>query len=72
MLYDTRSRKAIVLNPTGAWLWNSLSTPQSVSELSQQLQSRFPAVEAAQIQKDVEECLRQLTEQKAVQQQPEA
>lgn len=63
VLYDPRSRKAVVLNPTGAWLWKTLSTPQSAEALSRQLQARFPSVEAAQIQQDVENCLRQLTEQ---------
>ena len=69
VLYDTVSRKAIVLNPTGAWLWNSLSTPRSADELSQQLQARFPTVEERRIQEDVAACLRQLTEQEVVQQQ---
>ena len=63
VLYDTRSRKAIVLNPTGTWLWKTLSTPQSSEELSRQLQARFPSVASEQIQQDVETCLQQLMEQ---------
>lgn len=68
VLYATVSRKAIVLNPTGAWLWQALSTPQTSAELAQQLQSRFPSVAPAQIQEDVEACLRQLSEQELLQQ----
>lgn len=67
VLYHSVSRKAIVLNPTGAWLWQALSTPQSMQQLAQQLQARFPSVAAAQIQQDVENCLRQLAEQELLQ-----
>lgn len=63
VLYDNASRKAVVLNPTGAWLWGQLSTRCSTDELVQKLQVRFPDVDAAQISADVETCLRDLTQQ---------
>ena len=63
VLYDNASRKAIVLNPTGAWLWQQLSTPSSAAELTQKLQARFSNVDAAQVQADVEACLKSLVEQ---------
>jgi hypothetical protein len=63
VLYDRNSRKAVVLNPTGAWLWQALSTPQTADELSQQLHARFPSTQAAQVKADVEICLRDLTKQ---------
>lgn len=66
VLYDDNSRKAIVLNPTGAFLWQALSTPQSADELSHQLHARFPATDAAQIHHDVEACLRDLVKQEIV------
>jgi sensor domain CHASE-containing protein len=67
VLYDGRSRKAIVLNPTGAWLWQQLSHTHTVDELSQQLQTRFPATDAAQIRADVENCLQDLVRQELLQ-----
>lgn len=63
VLYDSVSRKAIVLNPTGAWLWNQLQNPQSAAQLAQALQLQFPHIEAAQLQTDVESCLRELMQQ---------
>ncbi len=68
MLYATDSRKAVVLNPTGAFLWQALSTPQTGEELALKLQARFPSVAPGQIQEDVEACLRQLSEQDVLQQ----
>lgn len=63
VLYDNASRKAVVLNPTGALLWRQLKTPQNATELAQFLQSKFPQIEAAQLQNDVETCLRDLMQQ---------
>jgi hypothetical protein len=67
VLYEGRSRKAIVLNPTGAWLWQQLSTPRTADELSQQLQAQFPATDGAQIRADVESCLHDLVRQELLQ-----
>ena len=63
VLYDNLSRKAVVLNPTGALLWKQLKTPHSTDQLAQSLQIQFPQVEAAQLQADVENCLRELLQQ---------
>lgn len=63
VLYDNVSRKAIVLNPTGALLWAQLSTRSSADELAQSLQKRFADVDAAQLRADVDACLRSLLEQ---------
>lgn len=67
MLYEGRSRKAVVLNPTGAWLWQQLNGSQTVDELSERLQARFPATDAAQIRADVESCLHDLVRQELLQ-----
>ncbi|HEX8236176.1 MAG TPA: PqqD family protein [Abditibacteriaceae bacterium] len=67
VLYEGRSRKAVVLNPTGAWLWQQLNGSQTVDELSERLQARFPATDAAQIRADVESCLHDLVRQELLQ-----
>ncbi len=67
VLYEGGSRKAVVLNPTGAWLWQQLSSPRTADELSQQLQARFPATDAAQVRADVESCLHDLVRQELLQ-----
>lgn len=64
VLYDTQTRKAVVLNPTGAFLWTQLSTRKSADELAEQLQTRFAQVAREQLQTDVEACLHSLCEQK--------
>ncbi len=63
VLYDNVSRKAVVLNPTGAWLWVQLSTRSSPDELTDKLQTRFASVPREQLQADVEACLRDLSHQ---------
>ncbi len=68
VLYDTVSRKAVVLNPTGAFLWAQLSTRSSVDELAQKLQERFAGVEAARLRADVEACLQSLIAQQLLHQ----
>lgn len=64
VLYETITRKAIVLNPTGAWLWQQLHAPRRANELAQLLQLRYASVPLAILQADVEACLRDLNEQK--------
>ncbi len=63
VLYDSVSRKALVLNPTGALLWATLSTPSSADELAQTLKNRYANVELAQLRADVEACLQSLLAQ---------
>ena len=63
VFYDNASRKAVVLNPTGAWLCQQLSTRLSVDELVQKLRARFASVDATQIRADVEKCLCDPTQQ---------
>lgn len=63
VLYDCVSRKAVVLNPTGTLLWHEMKTPRDAAQLAQFLQARFPQIEAAQLQNDVETCLHDLMQQ---------
>lgn len=66
VLYHRDSGKAIVLNPTGSWLWEQLSTPQTAEALIAVLQQRFPEVSPEQALRDVEAFLDELKEHQAV------
>ena len=66
VVFERASKSAIVLNPTGAQLWNLLETPRSPAQLNEALQRQFPDVEAAQLQSDIENYLRELLEQKLI------
>ena len=52
VLYHSESRKAIVLNPTGSWLWQVLDISQTKQILAARLQSRFPFLQDEQAVKD--------------------
>ena len=54
VLYHRGSRTSIVLNPTGAWLWQELSQPRRIEELVKKLNARFPTVSADQAARDVD------------------
>jgi hypothetical protein len=60
VLYHRSSRKAVVLNPTGAAIWGSLATPQTVKTLAERLQAQFSSVTEEQAQTDVAAFLREL------------
>ena len=66
IVFERASKSAIVLNPTGAQIWQLLSTPQSVAQMGAALQTQFPSVEAVQLHSDVENYLKELVEQKLV------
>lgn len=66
IVFERASKCAIVLNPTGADIWNSLETPRSVAQLKSGLQARFPGVEAAQLERDVEAYLQELLGQNLI------
>ena len=52
VLYHSESRKAMVLNPTGSWLWQLLDTSQTKQLLVEQLQSKFPSLQSEQAVRD--------------------
>jgi len=52
VLYHHDSREALVLNPTGSWLWQLLATSQTKPTLVEQLQSRFPFLKDEQAMSD--------------------
>jgi hypothetical protein len=53
VLYHRRSRHALVLNPTGSWIWGLLLEPTSLAGLISELRCRYPAVSLEQAERDV-------------------
>lgn len=60
VLYDKRKGRAIVLNPTGAVVWNNLHQPRSLGELAQALLDEYPDLGEDQATRDVTAYLDQL------------
>jgi Coenzyme PQQ synthesis protein D (PqqD) len=53
VLYHRVSRTALVLNPTGGRIWETLSTPQTLSHLAEDLCERFPGLSTEDAARDV-------------------
>jgi hypothetical protein len=53
VLYSWNEGKAIVLNATGATLWEALESPRTLSELAALLIERFPTISAERARADV-------------------
>ena len=66
VLYSTPQSKAIVLNATGAALWEALETPRRPSELAQLLIQRFPQLPADRAHTDVAAFLDRLVRESVV------
>lgn len=60
VLFDQRMGRALVLNPTGALVWNALIEPRSPAELASVLTEAFPSIAEAQAAKDVMTYIEQL------------
>ena len=67
VLYERESRSAIVLNPSGTHLWQSLRTPQNALELRASLRALYPALDEDVAARDVEAFLRELGDKGLVQ-----
>ena len=52
VLYHRATGASLVLNPTGALLWQLLATPYTTDELASELQARFPSLTAQQASGD--------------------
>jgi len=65
VLYHRKSGKALVLNPTGARLWELLEVTHRFSDLADRLAVEF-AVAAEQTGEDVGAFLRELSEHDAI------
>ena len=44
VLYHRVTRKALVLNPTGSWLWEQMLAGRASDELADALMERWPAI----------------------------
>lgn len=53
ILYHRRTRHALVLNPTGSWIWGLLEQPSSVASLVTELRRAYPTVPPEEAQRDV-------------------
>ena len=61
VIYDSSNRTSLVLNPTGAIVWNLLASPQDLDQLTQGLATKYPGVDEQSIAKDVADHLAELT-----------
>ena len=59
-LFKTGS--GVVLNPTGSFIWEALTSPQSADDLAGQLASRFPSTARERIATDVSTYMESLLE----------
>ena len=66
VLYHRRSRHALVLNPTGTWIWSLLSEPMSVTGLVAALGRRHPDIPLDRVERDVAALLDDLRKHGAV------
>jgi len=44
VLYHRGTRKALVLNPTGSWLWEQLAEGRTTDQLADALLARYPSL----------------------------
>lgn len=66
VLYFWDEGKAIVLNPTGAVLWDALESPRTEPALCEILADRFPGLPAERARQDVAAFLARLVEENAL------
>lgn len=67
VLYERESRSAIVLNPTGTHLWQTLAVPQTAAQLRDSLRALYPGLEAERAARDVETFLSDLRDKSLIQ-----
>jgi len=66
VLYHRVSRTAVVLNPTGSWIWAQLESPRSQADLVRDLRTRYPTLSEADAERDVSAFLAELTQHSMV------
>ena len=66
VLLHRRTQKSIVLNPTGASLWNALATPTTAADLAGRLLAAHTELTPDRAASDVAAYLEQLCEQELV------
>lgn len=70
VLYSEELSKAVVLNATGAALWEALETPRRPPELAALLTDRFPGLSAGRAIRDVEAFVDRLLAERVLQRVP--
>jgi hypothetical protein len=53
VLYHRVSRTAIVLNPTGGWMWEQLAEPRTAVDLARDMRVRYPSLAPDDAERDV-------------------
>ena len=66
VLYQRHTKKALVLNPTGARVWESLSEPCMTSDLAERLVQDFSSLAPDQAAQDVTTYLTELVDEGVV------
>ena len=61
VLYHRKNRAALVLNPTGTWVWQQLAAPLSAQALADALRTRFPSLSPEDAERDVNAFIAELT-----------
>ena len=62
VIFDRSSQKSLVLNPTGAQLWKSLSKPHSIQQLVDVLTLDDPTLDSKSVSADVEHYVDELSQ----------
>jgi hypothetical protein len=62
VLYHRVSKAALVLNPTGSWIWQQLTCPRTPDAIAGDLRRRFPALSADDAERDVKAFLAELVQ----------
>jgi len=60
VLFHARADKALVLNPTGAWLWSRIAASPTAEQLGRDLRGRYPELGDAQAAGDVDAFIAEL------------
>jgi hypothetical protein len=53
VLYHRVTRTALVLNPTGGWMWQRLGEPCTAADLVRQMRARYPSLGPDDAERDV-------------------
>jgi PqqD family protein of HPr-rel-A system len=70
VLYHRRSGHALVLNPTGSWIWGLLAEPASLTALASELTRHYPDVPFDQAERDLAALLAELEAHGMIESQP--
>jgi hypothetical protein len=65
VLYHRDSRKALVLNPSGSWLWEQLASARSRDQLAAALQEKY-SLSSDQAGRDIDQFLNDLRQHEAI------